>query len=125
MSCGNIICLQEVDIAMCSAGLHELFRSNEYYPVFSQYSPTEGGEQFGNVIAFPAGEYKLINSGQVRIGKHIVMAIAITLARKRASTFLRTEIGRYLHQEVVQMTSLQRHQGVWDDISSHRTLRCS
>lgn len=69
----DIICLQEVDVTLAGAGLHQAFIANGYYPLTAHYSTMQGRDYFGNVIAFPIEKYNLIGYGQCKIGDHILV----------------------------------------------------
>lgn len=67
----DIICLQEVDVKLAAAGLHQQFIKNGYYALTAHYSTIPGTDHFGNVIAFPLEKYSLVNYGQCKIGDFI------------------------------------------------------
>jgi hypothetical protein len=67
----NIIALQEVDITLAAAGLHQKFIENNYYPLTAHYSSMEGRDYYGNIIAFPTQKYRLVTYGQTKIGNLI------------------------------------------------------
>lgn len=69
----DIICLQEVDVTLAAAGLHQAFLRNGYYPLTAHYSTTPGRDYFGNLIAFPMKKYNLVTYGQCKIGDHILI----------------------------------------------------
>lgn len=69
----DIICLQEVDVTLAAAGLHQAFAKNGYYPLTAHYSTMTGRDYFGNLIAFPLKKYDLVTYGQCKIGDYIII----------------------------------------------------
>lgn len=69
----DVLCLQEVDIALAAAGLHQAFIENNYYALSAHYSTMPGRDYFGNIIAFPTKKYKLVTFGHVKIGDHLTI----------------------------------------------------
>lgn len=78
-----VICLQEVDLVLMGAGLHQLFSQSGYYCITSHYSTLPDRDYMGVCIAFPVAKYSLVKYGEVKIGDKIVLPLDVEVAESK------------------------------------------